>query len=255
MGIRPQIWAITGLCLALLALFVVWQTREPQRVPTSAVGSQEPRDESSAAAGVAASRRSGGPNAASSRAADEGSGVSRVAAPAAGGKESTQAFSRTAAETRGRWSRRPEDRAIEADRGGARSGEAGGLASRSTAGSQPAGAEGSETPPDEQLSEVALEPIITYLLNERLSEEFPGNEYVPFGYPVSKVRLAVVQEVAGLSPAELARLWEEANRSQGGPQKPIMSNRGSRVLYDGPDWEEPDPAIVDIDPDRQSPTK
>jgi hypothetical protein len=96
--------------------------------------------------------------------------------------------------------------------------------------------------------------MITYRLEQEMSELFPGTEFVPYGYPVEKVHQEVVREVAGLSPVGRQRLLEEIEPlwDFGGPQKPIMSNRRSGIVYEGSDWEDPDPRIVYVDGDPQS---
>jgi hypothetical protein len=159
---------------------------------------------------------------------------------------------RNAGEPRVWWPHRPEDREVE--RKVAQRGVATGIAAPPPVSSDPGSDVPAGGPADEHVAAAADAVLSEYLLAQRLSEEFPGTEFVPYGYPVERLRQEAARQVAGLSPGDRQRLLEQVSAWQWreGPGRPVMSHPGSPVRYTGPDSEDPDPARIPIDNDPQS---
>jgi hypothetical protein len=179
------------------------------------------------------------------------------ARPAAG-NDLPKASASSAGQSRVWWPHRPEDREVE--RKVAQRGVDAGIVAPPPVPFKSTAAEGSHAPADFETARdgeiaAAADAVLTeYLLMQRLSEEFPGTEFVPYGYPVEKLRLEVAQQVAGLSPADRQELLEQVPGAlrQEGPGQPVMSHPRSGVIYEGPDAENPEPGGIPIDRDPQS---
>jgi hypothetical protein len=164
----------------------------------------------------------------------------------------------SAGETDVWWPHRPEDREVE--RRVAQLGEDAGIVARLPASSEPDRAADSVTPSDSdapadvEIAAAADAVLVEYLLMQRLSEEFPGTEFVPYGYPLESLRGSLTDHVASLSDANRQTLLQRIDdrQWQEGPDQPVISNPRSQVIYEGSDWEDPAPGLIPIDPDPQS---
>jgi hypothetical protein len=111
-----------------------------------------------------------------------------------------------------------------------------------------------DTPPDEQIAAAADTVLVEYLLMDELSHMFPGTEFVPYGYPLENLRGPLRDRVAGLSDSDRQTLLEQVDARQwyNDPERPVISNPRSPVIYEGPDAEVPGPGLIPIEPDPQS---
>jgi hypothetical protein len=134
-------------------------------------------------------------------------------------------------------------------------GESAGLVAPLGAYSEPAGADTPTAgPTDEEIAAAADAMLVEYLLMRRLSEEFPGTQFVPYGYPLEPLREQLWDHVAGLSDTDRQPLLERVDDWpwREDPGQPVISNPNSPVIYTGPDAEDPLPGLIPIDRDPQS---
>jgi hypothetical protein len=267
MGIRPGIWAIATLGIAAFILLVLWGNRDPQPAGNDGFALRASGEGRSGRPGAVGSRAlqptvaSGRPDGAQTAFASPaitGRRAPRTSLlPAVAERGSPEAFSQTTDGERVWWPHRPEDRALERKvvQLGATAGVVGVPEELSELAANGDSDSHADEGIDEEISSAADAVLTRYLLLQALAEEFPGaTEFVPYGYPVEQVRQEVAQQVAGLSAGDRQRLLEDVYELQlhGGPGKPIMSHRDSGVVYEGPDWEDPNPEHVDVDRDPQS---